>query len=129
MIVCSCNVLTDANIKSALDSAAGTSLRTPTAVYKCLGCSPNCGRCFKTIRKIIDETVGARHVHPHAHAHPTHHVHSHPHAHHDHEPHPHAGACDANCANACRGGEPELASTDLLIALNGEPTVIIHAAE
>ena len=64
MIVCSCNVVSDAMIKAALEPAHGKPCpRTPSAVYKCLGCSPCCGRCFVTVRGIIDETLGshARH--------------------------------------------------------------------
>ncbi|PNE09503.1 MAG: (2Fe-2S)-binding protein, partial [Beijerinckiaceae bacterium] len=44
MIVCSCNVLTDSDIRAALNR--GACPRTPFAVYKCLGCSLNCGRCI-----------------------------------------------------------------------------------
>jgi bacterioferritin-associated ferredoxin len=66
MIVCSCNVVSDAMIKAALDPAHGELCpRTPSAVYKCLGCSPCCGRCFVTVREIIDETLAA-HAHSHA---------------------------------------------------------------
>jgi bacterioferritin-associated ferredoxin len=53
MIVCSCNVVTDSEIKATLASAACP--RTPFAVYKCLGCSLNCGRCIATVRTIINE--------------------------------------------------------------------------
>ena len=53
MIICSCNVITDTEIRAALDS--GACPRTPFAVYKCLGCSLNCGRCIATVRTIIDE--------------------------------------------------------------------------
>ncbi|WP_210165244.1 (2Fe-2S)-binding protein [Beijerinckia mobilis] len=55
MIVCSCNVLTDTKIKATLDS--GSCPRTPGALYKCLGCNPNCRRCFATVRKLIDEAL------------------------------------------------------------------------
>lgn len=57
MIVCSCNVLSDAKIKSAIDAHTAVGPRTPTALYKCLGCSPNCGRCLRTIRKIMDDAM------------------------------------------------------------------------
>ncbi|ACB94010.1 conserved hypothetical protein [Beijerinckia indica subsp. indica ATCC 9039] len=56
MIVCSCNVLTDTKIRATLDS--GTCPRTPGALYKCLGCNPNCRRCFATVRKLINEALG-----------------------------------------------------------------------
>jgi bacterioferritin-associated ferredoxin len=56
MIVCSCNVLTDHEVRDAVRNA---SRRSTSQVYGCLGCSAQCGRCARTIRKIIDETVGA----------------------------------------------------------------------
>jgi bacterioferritin-associated ferredoxin len=63
MIVCSCNVLTDSTIKATLTGSNGaTCPRTPGAVYKCLGCSPNCGRCLVTVRKIIDEALAGDQV-------------------------------------------------------------------
>jgi len=58
MIVCSCNVLSDADVRSAVDAAAPLP-RTPRDLYGCLGCSAQCGRCARTIRKIMDEALGA----------------------------------------------------------------------
>jgi len=55
MIVCSCNVLSDKAVRSACASA---SPRTTGQVYGCLGCSAQCGRCARTIRKIMDEALG-----------------------------------------------------------------------
>jgi bacterioferritin-associated ferredoxin len=57
MIVCSCNVLTDHDVRKAC--VMGDVPRTPGQVYGCLGCSPQCGRCARTIRKIMDETLGS----------------------------------------------------------------------
>lgn len=57
MIVCSCNVLTDHDVRNAV-GAAGEFPRTARQVYGCLGCSAECGRCARTIRKIIDEALG-----------------------------------------------------------------------
>lgn len=57
MIVCSCNVLSDAKIKDALSDPACR--RTPGAVYKCLGCKSSCGRCLETIKTIITESLVA----------------------------------------------------------------------
>lgn len=54
MIVCSCNVLSDNQVR---DAVAGQAPRTPGQVYGCLGCSPQCGRCARTIRKIMDEAL------------------------------------------------------------------------
>jgi bacterioferritin-associated ferredoxin len=56
MIVCSCNVLTDHAVRSAVSMDAP---RTPGEVYGCLGCSPQCGRCARTIRKIMTEALSA----------------------------------------------------------------------
>lgn len=53
MIVCSCNVVTDSEIRAAL--AGGACPRTPFAVYESLGCRLNCGRCIATVRTIINE--------------------------------------------------------------------------
>jgi len=57
MIVCSCNVLSDHDVRAALGS--GSTPRTTGQVYGCLGCSPQCGRCARTIRRIMDEAITA----------------------------------------------------------------------
>ena len=57
MIVCSCNVLSDHDVRAALDHA--TAPRNAAQVYGCLGCSPQCGRCARTIRRIMDEATAA----------------------------------------------------------------------
>jgi len=54
MIVCSCNVLSDQDVRSAVE--AGT--RSTSRVYGCLGCSAQCGRCARTIRRIMHEALG-----------------------------------------------------------------------
>jgi len=56
MIVCSCNVLTDHDVRTAVSGAAA---QTAGDVYGCLGCSPQCGRCARTIRRIMDEALAA----------------------------------------------------------------------
>jgi bacterioferritin-associated ferredoxin len=56
MIVCSCNVLTDADVRGALTDAAARPRRAGQ-VYGCLGCSAQCGRCARTIRRILDEAT------------------------------------------------------------------------
>ena len=55
MIICSCNVISDARIKAALTSEDYP--KTPCEVYKCLGCNLNCGRCVSTVRVVINETL------------------------------------------------------------------------
>ena len=119
MIVCSCNVLSDRQIRSAVSETTAP-VRTVGQVYRCLGCSAQCGRCARTIRKLLDDVnasacsvcprecpaalqgegataphaqPAAPHYHaPHGHAAHTHapHAHgSHGHAHHDHAHHDH----------------------------------------
>ena len=58
MIICSCNVLTDHEIRLAVSSAEARP-RTAGQVYGCLGCSPQCGRCARSIKRIMDEALGA----------------------------------------------------------------------
>ena len=58
MIVCSCNVITDHDVRSAV-SAAEDLPRNAKQIYGCLGCSAECGRCARTIKTIIDEALGA----------------------------------------------------------------------
>jgi bacterioferritin-associated ferredoxin len=54
MIVCSCNVLSDHDVRHAVN-IAGDALRNAKQIYDCLGCSAECGRCARTIKTIIDE--------------------------------------------------------------------------
>jgi bacterioferritin-associated ferredoxin len=59
MIVCSCNVLSDHQVRTAARTAG---LRSVSHVYGCLGCSAQCGGCARTIRKIIDEVLNGAKV-------------------------------------------------------------------
>jgi bacterioferritin-associated ferredoxin len=54
VIVCSCNVISDHQVRSV---AAEHSVRGTSEVYRCLGCSAACGRCARTIRNIVDEVL------------------------------------------------------------------------
>lgn len=56
MIVCSCNVLTDSDVRTAC--SADTAPLSAGHVHRCLGCSPQCGRCLRTIKRIMDEALG-----------------------------------------------------------------------
>ncbi|AWN48497.1 (2Fe-2S)-binding protein [Methylobacterium terrae] len=60
MIVCSCNVLSDGQVRGCLHPGPGCP-RTPAQVYACLGCSPKCGRCARTIRGILDRALAEAH--------------------------------------------------------------------
>jgi bacterioferritin-associated ferredoxin len=59
MIVCSCNVLSDHDVRHAVSSANDDLPRNAKQIYGCLGCSAECGRCARTIKGIIDEALGA----------------------------------------------------------------------
>jgi len=56
MIVCSCNVLSDHDVRATLASGDAAP-RSTGEVYLCLGCSAQCGRCARTIRRIMDEAI------------------------------------------------------------------------
>jgi bacterioferritin-associated ferredoxin len=53
MIVCSCNVFSENEVRRALARA----VQPPrvSQVYACLGYARQCGRCARTIKKIMDE--------------------------------------------------------------------------
>ena len=57
MIVCSCNVLSDHDVRSAVESAQDLP-RNAKQIYGCLGCSAECGRCARTIKTIIEKALG-----------------------------------------------------------------------
>jgi bacterioferritin-associated ferredoxin len=50
VIICSCNILSEAQILETLK--LGANLRPATA-YRCLGCAPRCGRCLETVRALL----------------------------------------------------------------------------
>jgi bacterioferritin-associated ferredoxin len=56
MIVCSCNVFTDRDVRATMTTGQDVP-RTTGQVYHCLGCSAQCGRCARTIRRIMDEAL------------------------------------------------------------------------
>jgi bacterioferritin-associated ferredoxin len=57
MIVCSCNVISDHDVRNAVCTAEQLP-RNAKQIYGCLGCSAECGRCARTIKTIIDEALG-----------------------------------------------------------------------
>lgn len=61
MIICSCNVLSDGDIKACLKPGPACP-RTTAEVYKCFGCSPKCGRCVRSIRALMNEAVREAHA-------------------------------------------------------------------
>ena len=61
MIVCSCNVLSDDDVRNAVSATSDAISDLPRSakqLYGCLGCSAECGRCARTIKSIIDEALG-----------------------------------------------------------------------
>jgi bacterioferritin-associated ferredoxin len=54
VILCSCNVLSDVQIRSAIASTAPRSRMSH--VYASLGCAAKCGRCAHTINIMLKET-------------------------------------------------------------------------
>jgi bacterioferritin-associated ferredoxin len=58
MIVCSCNILSDDDVRSAVGASEDLP-RNAKQIYGCLGCSAECGRCARTIKAIIDDALGA----------------------------------------------------------------------
>jgi bacterioferritin-associated ferredoxin len=59
MIVCCCNVLSDHDVRNAVNASRSLP-RNARQLYGCLGCSAECGRCARTIKIIIDEALGLR---------------------------------------------------------------------
>jgi bacterioferritin-associated ferredoxin len=55
MIVCSCNVFSDADVKIALASAPARPRMS--GIYASLGCAARCGRCVQTIKSLIDDAA------------------------------------------------------------------------
>jgi bacterioferritin-associated ferredoxin len=52
MIVCSCNVISDSQVKSLVANAKPCArIRN---VYASLGCVAKCGRCARTIRAVLE---------------------------------------------------------------------------
>jgi bacterioferritin-associated ferredoxin len=54
MIICSCNVITDHDVRGVID------LESPprtAEVYIWLGCNARCGRCARTIKRIMEDAI------------------------------------------------------------------------
>lgn len=53
MIICSCNVLTEAQVLETLKLGAEARPKSAAQTYRCLGCAPRCGRCLETVRALV----------------------------------------------------------------------------
>ena len=58
MIVCSCNILSDQDVRAIAQDPSYVPPRV-AEIYSRLGCNAECGRCVRTIRTIIDEATEA----------------------------------------------------------------------
>jgi bacterioferritin-associated ferredoxin len=58
MIVCSCNVVSDRDVRGAVQSCS--SAGSTAQIYRDLGCRPQCGRCARSIRDIMDQALSIR---------------------------------------------------------------------
>ena len=56
MIVCSCNVLSETQVRAAIASAAPRPRMS--YVYASLGCAAKCGSCAHTIKIMLEEIAG-----------------------------------------------------------------------
>jgi bacterioferritin-associated ferredoxin len=56
MIICSCNVLSDGDIRAAIEAEAVPPRTSISQIYRGLGHAPQCGRCASTIREIVNAT-------------------------------------------------------------------------
>jgi bacterioferritin-associated ferredoxin len=58
MIVCSCNLLTDGDVRAVLEKPnAPDRVRD---VYTSLGCAPKCGGCAGSINRLINAALAER---------------------------------------------------------------------
>jgi bacterioferritin-associated ferredoxin len=53
MIICSCNVLSDHQVRTAM--TLGAPPRTIGELFRYIGCDAQCGRCAWSIKRIMDE--------------------------------------------------------------------------
>ncbi|MBO6754857.1 MAG: (2Fe-2S)-binding protein [Roseibium sp.] len=59
MIICSCNVLSDGQLRNAAEEMRKDpkgKLPTPGSVFRHLGCRPRCGGCFPAVIDVIHKT-------------------------------------------------------------------------
>jgi bacterioferritin-associated ferredoxin len=56
MIICSCNVLSEREVRAIIESSDGST--AAREVYRRLGRAAECDRCARTIRAMIGQSVG-----------------------------------------------------------------------
>ena len=58
MIICSCNVISDKEIRAAVEELVGGDpnvVLTPGKVYRAMCCRPKCGTCLQHVVKLMHE--------------------------------------------------------------------------
>ena len=55
MILCSCHVLSDRDIRARLREMGNRP--KPQALFRAMACDPKCGRCLRSIAHLIDQTA------------------------------------------------------------------------
>ncbi|MBC9882697.1 (2Fe-2S)-binding protein [Bradyrhizobium sp. INPA01-394B] len=58
MIVCSCNVISDHDIRDVVSTDG--ELCSAAQVYGCLGCTVRCGLCSHSVKRILEERPARR---------------------------------------------------------------------
>jgi bacterioferritin-associated ferredoxin len=53
VIICSCNVLSEAQVLETLKLGHDSRPKSAAQTYRCLGCAPRCGRCLETVRALV----------------------------------------------------------------------------
>jgi bacterioferritin-associated ferredoxin len=58
MIVCSCNVISDRDIRACIKACGASSARVRD-VFRYVGASPKCGRCLRNIQAFFERDARA----------------------------------------------------------------------
>jgi bacterioferritin-associated ferredoxin len=58
MILCSCNVISDRDVRACV-KPCGASAERARDVFRCLGRAPKCGRCVRNIQALFDRETAA----------------------------------------------------------------------
>jgi bacterioferritin-associated ferredoxin len=59
MILCSCNVITDRDVRASV-KPCGASADRARDVFRAKGCLPKCGRCVRNIQGFCDREATAK---------------------------------------------------------------------
>lgn len=59
MIICSCNVISDRDVKASV-KPCGASADRARDVFRSKGCLPKCGKCVKNIQGLCDREAAAK---------------------------------------------------------------------